>query len=65
MKMTPTEAVQALRDLKWSEAKIGEAVGANQSTIHRIGHGAEPLYSLGQAIIELWKSELAKIAAEA
>lgn len=56
-KMTPTEAVNYLRDQKWSEERIGQAVAAHQSTIHRIGKGQEPAFTLGKAIVELAEAQ--------
>lgn len=60
MERTPTEAVAALLAAKWSEAKIGKEVDANQSTIHRIAHGADPSYSLGKALVALADRELSE-----
>lgn len=63
MNQTPTEAVASLKAAEWTEARIGEAVGVNQSTIHRIGHGAEPAYGLGVKLIELARKEAKKQSA--
>lgn len=50
---TPTNAVQALRKAGWTEAAIAKEVGSQQSSIHRIGHGREPGYLLGKALVDL------------
>ena len=55
--MTPSEAVQKLVIRGMSEAAIGEAVGAGQSTINRIRRGdtKSPSWDVGQKLIALAK----------
>ena len=52
-RMKPTEAVSHLKRAGMTEKAIGSAVGANQSTVNRIGNGMLPNWELGQALVRL------------
>ncbi len=57
--MTPTEAVEILKNLHWTEAKIAAAVGTSQPNVNRIKKGKTPRYLLGDALVRLATRELA------
>lgn len=52
--MTPSEAITALLARGMTEAAIGDAVGARQSTINRIKRGDMiPNWETGKALVDL------------
>ena len=53
--MTPADAIARLQANGMTEAAIGAAVGANQSTINRIANGRDPRWSLGNRLVALAK----------
>lgn len=55
--MNPTQAVNYLRSVGWSDHKIAIAVDATTPNIWRIRKGANPQYALGAALVDLAKAE--------
>lgn len=55
--MNPSEAIEHLIALGWTEKSIGSEVGANQSTINRIRNGQVPNWETGAALVALAKSK--------
>lgn len=52
--MSPSSAIEALVASGLTEAQIGSAVGARQSTINRIRRGKQkPNYDVGAALVRL------------
>lgn len=51
--MTPAQAIARLKSAGMTEAAIGSAVQANQSTIYRITQGRDPRWELGNRLIAL------------
>lgn len=52
--MKPSEAIEQLLALDMTEAAIGDAVGARQSTINKIKReDMQPNYTLGKALVDL------------
>lgn len=52
--MTPSEAISTLIAAGWTEAQIGTAVSARQSTINKIKRGdMVPNWETGDALIDL------------
>ena len=63
--MTPQDAIHALIDAGWSEARIAREVNVSQPTVHRIKHdqnarGAD--WQTGQALILLAEKSKAQAA---
>lgn len=52
--MDPREAINHLKSVPMTEKAIGDAVGASQSTINKIGRGEMvPNWHLGAALVQL------------
>lgn len=56
----PTQAVQQLINLGWTEAGIAARVNSTQPTIHRIKEGGGCFYALGAALVRLAATESAR-----
>jgi transcriptional regulator len=58
--MSPQNAVLALKEAGWTEAKIAEAIGTSQPTINRIGRGATTgcRFKTGAALTNLAAKEV-------
>lgn len=53
IRMKPSQAIEKLLAAGLTEAAIGDAVGARQSTVNKIKHGTVPNWDLGRKLIEL------------
>ena len=51
-----SEIIADLKRMGWSQARIAQAIGASQPTIHRISEGADPAYSTGVALLDLYNA---------
>lgn len=53
--LSPQQAVQALVDAKWSEARIARAVGTSQPTIHRLKRGLQKrvAFDVGMRLVSI------------
>lgn len=53
--ISPQQAVQALVEAKWSEARIARAVGTSQPTIHRLKHGLQKrvAFDVGMRLVSI------------
>lgn len=55
--MNPSEAIAELIARGYTERRIGDKIGVNQSTINRIRRGeTHPAWSIGNDLIDLAKS---------
>jgi transcriptional regulator with XRE-family HTH domain len=58
--MTPQYAVETLAARGWTQEQIAQSVGVSQPTIWRIKTGVIPAWDVGQAVINLAKTEKSK-----
>ena len=54
--MKPSEAIEKLLSTGLTEAAIGDAVGARQSTVNKIKRGTVPNWELGKRLVDLAES---------